>query len=114
MQQQSSFLFVPGNKRERFDKAVASGADAVIIDLEEAVSPQEKEDARRAIVSWLNPQAHVLIRVNARGTPWFEDDARLCKLPGVAGVILPKAECAEDVTTLVALIKARIAVFPLI
>lgn len=112
--QYRSFLFVPGNMPERFDKALASGADVVIIDLEDAVPPDQKEEARRAIAKWVNNERRALVRLNARGTPWFEEDARLCKLPGVMGVVLPKAERATDVAHLVSLIKAPIAVYPLI
>ena len=50
-----SVLFVPGVRPERFDKALASGADAVIIDLEDAVAPGEKDVARAAVVAWLQP-----------------------------------------------------------
>jgi citrate lyase subunit beta/citryl-CoA lyase len=109
-----SLLFVPGSKPERFDKALQSGADAVIIDLEDAVSPDDKDEARRAITAWVRPDRRVLVRVNAKGTQWFEQDALLCKLPGVAGVVLPKAENPRDVTELVAIAKTKTAVFPLI
>ncbi|MDR5765868.1 MULTISPECIES: CoA ester lyase [unclassified Caballeronia] len=109
-----SFLFVPGNKPERFDKALASGAHAVIIDLEDAVAPDDKVEARHMIADYLSPGREVFLRVNARGTPWFEQDALLCKLPGVRGVVLPKAESASDVTDLVSLVKAKIPVYPLI
>jgi citrate lyase subunit beta / citryl-CoA lyase len=109
-----SLLFVPGSKPERFEKALQSGADAVIIDLEDAVSPEEKDKARRAIASWVRPDRPVLIRVNARGTPWFKEDALLCRLPGVAGLILPKTESSTDITELISISKKRTAVFPLI
>jgi citrate lyase subunit beta/citryl-CoA lyase len=109
-----SFLFVPGNKPERFEKAIASGADAVIIDLEDAVAPDQKNAAREAVAAWANPSGRVYIRVNGKGTPWFEQDALLCKLPGVQGVVLPKAETTSDVTDLVALARKKTAVFPLI
>ena len=109
-----SFLFVPGNKPERFAKALASGADAVIIDLEDSVASDQKNAARSAIVAWANPSQRVYVRVNGRGTPSFEQDALLCRLPGVRGVVLPKAETPADVTDLVALARTRTAVFPLI
>ncbi|WP_233342886.1 CoA ester lyase [Burkholderia cepacia] len=112
--QSKSFLFVPGSKPERFDKAFSSNADAVIIDLEDAVSPEQKDQARNAVTDWVTANRRVIVRVNGRGTPWFERDALLGRLPGVAGIILPKAESAADVTTLVSLVKAKIRVFPLI
>ncbi len=92
-----SYLFVPGNRPERFDKACTAGADAVIVDLEDAVSPAEKAAARRALAGWLSPQKMVLIRINAPGSGWFDDDLALCARPGVAGIVLPKAERIEDI-----------------
>lgn len=92
-----SYLFVPGHRPERFDKAVAAGAHAVIIDLEDAVPVAEKADAREHVASWLTPDRPVYVRVNGPGTEWFQDDVALCRMPGVAGVMLPKAEGVEDV-----------------
>lgn len=109
-----SLLFVPGNRPERFAKALNSGADAVILDLEDAVAPERKDEARAAIAAWLTPGRPVLIRVNARDTPWFEQDARLCTVRGVAGVVLPKAQSATDVIELVTRTRSRMPVFPLI
>ncbi|AOI68177.1 HpcH/HpaI aldolase/citrate lyase family protein [Burkholderia ubonensis] len=109
-----SYLFVPGNKPERFDKALASGADAVIIDLEDAVEPEAKTSARDAVARWVSPAHPVLVRINARHTPWFEADAALGALKGVAGIVLPKAESADDVCTAVALARRRVPVYPLI
>ncbi|SAL09593.1 HpcH/HpaI aldolase [Caballeronia peredens] len=109
-----SLLFVPGNRPERFAKALDRGADAVIVDLEDAVAPEEKDDARRTVAAWLAPERPVLLRVNACDTPWFERDAELGKLGGVAGIVLPKAESAADVIALVSLTKNRLPVFPLI
>lgn len=92
-----SFLFVPGNRPERFDKACAAGADVVIVDLEDAVPLAEKVAARDALAAWLSPQRPVLIRINAAATDWFDDDLALCARPGVAGIVLPKAERIEDI-----------------
>ena len=109
-----SYLFVPGNKPERFDKALASGADAVIIDLEDAVEPDAKAAARDAIAQWVSPEHPVLVRINARNTPWFEADAALGALKGVAGIVLPKAARADDVCAAVALARRRVPIYPLI
>ena len=95
-----SYLFVPGNRPERFDKACAAGADAVIVDLEDAVPAADKDTARRALADWLSPEHPVYIRINAAGGAWFEDDLALCGLPGVAGVVLPKAEREQDLARL--------------
>jgi citrate lyase subunit beta / citryl-CoA lyase len=92
-----SYLFVPGNRPERFAKACSSGADAVIIDLEDAVPPGEKAAARASAAAWVSPEHPVLIRVNRAGTEWFRGDITMCATPGVAGVVLPKAERVEDI-----------------
>ncbi len=86
-----SLLFVPGDRPERFDKAMASGADAVILDLEDAVAPPAKADARRAVADWLDAARPVIVRINAADTEWFEGDLDLCRHPGVAAIMLPKA-----------------------
>ncbi|MBN3766959.1 CoA ester lyase [Burkholderia sp. Ac-20365] len=109
-----SFLFVPGTRPERFEKALGSGADAVIVDLEDAVSPEDKDRAREGVAAWFSAERPVLIRVNAVGTPWFEQDALLGKLRGVAGIVLPKAERASDVSILVSRTRSTMPVFPLI
>lgn len=95
-----SYLFVPGNRPDRFAKACASGADAVIIDLEDAVPPGEREAARSHVASWVAPQHPVYIRVNGATTEWFRDDIKLAALPGVAGIVLPKAERTEEIAAI--------------
>jgi citrate lyase subunit beta/citryl-CoA lyase len=112
--QYRSFLFVPANQPNRFQKALDSGAHAVIIDLEDAVGPDAKDEARRMVSKWLTPERNVLLRINARQTPWFEADAQLAKMPGVSGIALPKAESASDIVALVSLTKAKTPVYPLI
>jgi citrate lyase subunit beta/citryl-CoA lyase len=69
-----SYLYVPGNRPDRFDKACAAGADVVIVDLEDAVPPAEKDSARAALASWLSPDKAVLVRVNAARSEWFDPD----------------------------------------
>ena len=114
VRQHRSFLFVPGNRPERFEKAMKSGADVVILDLEDAVAPQHKQMARDAVAAWLAPDRPVLIRVNAKGTPEYEKDVQLAKLRGVAGIVLPKAESALDIIDLVGRARRRVSVYPLI
>jgi citrate lyase subunit beta/citryl-CoA lyase len=88
-----SFLFVPADRPDRFGKALASGAHAVILDLEDAVAPERKAAARDALADWLHAAtAGVYVRVNPAGTPWHEDDCALLGLPAVRGVMLPKSE----------------------
>lgn len=87
-----SYLFVPGDRAERFDNALATGAHAVIIDLEDAVAPESKTLAREAVNHWLHPDKPVYVRCNAHGTPWFEGDLALLSHPGVRGLVLPKTQ----------------------
>ena len=108
-----SYLFVPGNRPDRFDKACATRAQAVIVDLEDAVPPAEKERARAALAHWLTPQRQVLVRINAAETPWFAADLRVCGQPGVGGIVLPKAERAEDIVRVAAACR-NVPVLPLI
>jgi len=95
-----SYLFVPGNRPERFDKALASGADTVIVDLEDAVPPDQKDAARAIVAGWLHAARPVVLRINAADTRWFRDDLALCRLPGVAAVMLAKAERVDDLAAL--------------
>ena len=93
----NSLLFVPASRPERIAKALAAGADAVIVDLEDAVAPADKDGARAALAAALDPARPVMLRVNAADTPWFPADLELLAHPGIAAVVLPKAEHAEDV-----------------
>jgi citrate lyase subunit beta/citryl-CoA lyase len=86
----TTFLFVPGDRPDRFEKAVTSGADAVILDLEDAVAPAGKDSARASVGEWLEGH-RALVRINAPGTPWFDADAALVAARGVP-VVVPKAE----------------------
>jgi citrate lyase subunit beta/citryl-CoA lyase len=86
-----TLLFVPGHRSALFDKAAAAGADLVVLDLEDAVPPAEKDEARRAVASWLAGGAVAAVRINAAGTTWHEADvAALTEWTGV--VVVPKAE----------------------
>jgi len=87
-----SLLFVPGARPERFAKALAAGASRVIVDLEDAVGPHDKESAREAVRAWLSPEHPVVLRINGADTAWFADDLALCAHAGVSAVMLPKAE----------------------
>ena len=98
-----SYLFVPGHRPDRFDKAFASGADLAVLDLEDAVAPQDKPAARSAIANWLRAERLCAVRINAAGTEWFDADLTLCRqLQGLAAVLLPKAERAEHVAAVAA------------
>jgi len=109
-----SYLFVPGNRPERFDKALAAGAHRVIIDLEDAVPLDGKNDARAAVAAWLSSEHRVTVRINGTGTPWFEDDLGLCVSDGVEAIVLPKAEDASVIAGIRHVTGDRVAVLPLI
>lgn len=98
-----SLLFVPGDRPERFAKAAASGADAVILDLEDSVVPAAKAAAREAVARYLAEAATVrrFVRINPLSHPELPDDLRAAR--GADGVMLPKAEGADDITTLAAM-----------
>ena len=92
-------LFVPGSRPERFSKAMSAGADAVIIDLEDAVEADAKGVARENVARYAqdNPQTRFLVRCNGAGTSWFEDDLELCsEHEGIVAVVLPKAESVQQ------------------
>jgi citrate lyase subunit beta/citryl-CoA lyase len=113
-----SFLFVPGNRPERFEKAVRSGADAVVLDLEDAVPLQDKAAARAAIeAAWPSLRAmHVplVVRIQAVEQASGQDDLRwLARLPSVAGVMVPKAESAAALESVRAGLPA-VPILPLI
>jgi (S)-citramalyl-CoA lyase len=95
-----SALFVPGSRPERFAKALAAGADAVIVDFEDAVEEPLKRQARDNLAAFLNshPQAAVWVRVNAPAHAEHADDLAFCRQQaGVVGVLLPKVESAAHV-----------------
>lgn len=84
-------LFVPGDRPERFAKAAASGADAIVIDLEDSVAPERKSDARRAAAGHTITDLPIIVRVNAANTAWFADDLAMLSGMDIAAVMLPKA-----------------------
>lgn len=90
-----SFLFVPGNRPDRFDKAVATGADLIVLDLEDAVPPADKSQARRHVAEWLAGGGRAVVRVNGASDPHHgEDIAALRGAAGLVAVMLAKADLA--------------------
>ena len=92
-------LFVPGDRPERVDKAVAAGADMVIIDLEDAVPISKKAEVR----PWVRDkvQQHkdklLMVRVNALDTGYFQGDLDAVVVDGLAAVMVPKVETEDDI-----------------
>jgi citrate lyase subunit beta/citryl-CoA lyase/(S)-citramalyl-CoA lyase len=99
-----SLLFVPGSRPERIAKALGAGADAVVVDLEDAVAPDAKDEARGAVLSELNVDRRFAVRVNPLETGWGRDDADALAAHGCAPafVMLPKAESAGQIEVLAA------------
>lgn len=115
-----TFLFVPGHRSDRFDKAFQSGADAVILDLEDAVPLADKRKARDAISqawqAWTSEQrARVLIRINAlSGTEAAADLVWLGTLVGLSAVMVPKAETVAELERVAHAGPAQMQLIPLI
>ncbi|WP_294331756.1 CoA ester lyase [uncultured Sphingomonas sp.] len=109
-----SLLFVPGDRPERFAKAAASSADALILDLEDSVVLERKAFAREAIAAWLgdSPETPCFVRVNPLGTAVLADDLAAIAPYRPAGLVLPKADGAAAIRTLVALVAQAGAACP--
>lgn len=92
-------LFVPGNRPDRVDKAVSAGADVVIIDLEDAVPPSQKEESRSGVREKINafPESEILVRVNAIGSEFLPGDLDEVVVEGLRCIIVPKVEEAADI-----------------
>lgn len=107
-----SKLFVPGSRPELFPKALAGPADALSFDLEDAVAPPRKAEARAELARFLRtPEAQaagktLIVRVNAIATLHFADDVRAVALPGLHLINLPKAETVEEVQAAAAALAA--------
>src|SRR6185503_6382059 len=118
-----SWLFCPGSRPERFVKATASGADAVIVDLEDAVPPAEKDRARGHVVTWLGAERPAgvarCLRINALGTVAGLRDVLAIVESGAAPdyLVVPKTESAEVLGLLDTLLTgpcARTRLLPLV
>ena len=113
-----TYLFVPGNRPDRFDKAMASPAGAVIVDLEDAVAPADKAAARSEFASWYGGRGaaadRIVLRINDATTPWHDADMALVAQTGVRGVLLPKAESPAQIERLGSALAARGFVIPFV
>lgn len=86
-----SFLFVPADRPDRFAKAASAGPHDVILDLEDAVAPDRKQQGREAIASWAGSQG-CLVRINPWETDWCRADIDLIREAGISKVMVPKSE----------------------
>ena len=100
-----TYLFVPGNRPDRFAKALASGADAIVIDLEDAVAADDKASARDAIARWAadaspRDRGRVVVRINEAASPAFVDDLRMLSEVGLSTAMCPKVESTATLRSL--------------
>ena len=103
-----SLLFVPGDSDKKFARAATTGADVLILDLEDAVAPALKDEARAKVAGWLDRAGEVpaalFVRVNPLESGLTEADLRAVVRPGLAGILVPKANGAHDIATIAAMI----------
>lgn len=96
-----SLLFVPGDRPERFEKALHSGADEIVLDLEDAVAPEAKAVARESVHRWLSKRAQTVVRVNGADTGWYADDVAMLA-EHACSVMVPKSHSAEHLRAVAA------------
>ncbi len=93
-------LFTPGNQTRRVEKALSLDADAVILDLEDAVANAEKPGARNTVADLTaksrDAGPRLYVRINAHDTPWHREDLQAVVGPGLDGIVLPKTENPSD------------------
>lgn len=102
-----SYLYVPGDRPEKLAKARTRGADALIVDLEDAVAAADKEAARETVVEWLRDRpadpTEIWVRVNS-GSLLADDVRAIASAPGVDGLYLPKVSSPSDLEVLDAML----------
>lgn len=99
-----SALYVPGANSRALEKSTGLAADMIILDLEDAVAPAEKEASRTRVCAAIESRAfgprEVLVRVNARGTSWHWDDLRAVAATPAHGVLVPKVDSPHEAARL--------------
>ena len=110
-----SLLFVPGDRPERMEKALALGADALILDLEDAVALDAKPAARAAVAAFLAAERRttVFVRVNPLDSALIDDDLAAILPARPDGIVLPKAEGAASLRALDARLSGDVAILPI-
>ena len=94
-----SWLLVNGNHDEAFDRAANSRADQIVLDIEDAVDPSDKDAARGKVIDWLSGGGRAWVRINDRSSDFWSDDVdALTGVPGLLGVMLAKTEDAAHVS----------------
>lgn len=111
-----SVLYIPGNNLRALEKAKGLAADALILDLEDSASPEQKGEARDIVRTVVEARGfgrrEVVIRVNALDTMWAEDDLRMAAAAGPDAVLIPKVNGPEDLAKAVARLQAAGARMP--
>jgi citrate lyase beta subunit len=106
-----SLLYVPGISERMILKANDSAADGLILDLEDGVAPNQKLEARATVVRSLNEidfgGKEIFVRINALVTEWGLEDARAVVAVGAPGLVIPKCESVEDVTTVAPIMQSK-------
>ena len=93
-----SFLFIPGDSPKKLDKGMGSGADALLLDLEDSISPQNKAEARATTLAFLKeaipakPRPRIYVRINGLATSLTDDDLDAVVAGRPDGIMFPKAE----------------------
>ncbi len=104
-----SLLFVPAGEPQKLDKARQAGADALILDLEDAVAPEAKDRARELVAAALKGgsfgKMETVVRVNAPGTPWFVADVEAAVAAGARTIMIPKVEGAPGIERVSAMLE---------
>ncbi|MFN0085550.1 MAG: HpcH/HpaI aldolase/citrate lyase family protein [Blastocatellia bacterium] len=99
-----SLLYVPGISEKMILKARDSAADALILDLEDAIAPEQKHEARATVARALREidfgGKEVFVRINSLSTDLGLEDARAVAGGGVRGIVIPKSETVDDITTI--------------
>lgn len=112
-----SLLFVPGDRPDRFEKAVRSGADALVLDLEDSVAESSKAKAREAVGQFLHvkPAVPVFVRTNSIASGSIEDDIAVACSGYASGIVLPKASGADSIRHVVGLMPSTgVPIIPIV
>ncbi|MEV8249449.1 CoA ester lyase [Microbacterium sp. NPDC076768] len=110
-----TWLLVSADRADDFERATESQADQIILDIEDAVDPSNKDAARQNVTAWLQSGHQAWVRVNDRSTSfWAQDLDRLREVPGLQGVILAKTETPDEVSKTHARLGGNVPVIALI
>src|ERR1044071_8018051 len=112
MELKRSWMFVPGHRPKMIDKALGLNADAIMLDIEDGVAPNEKDAARQFISEALSrektPNSPArFVRINAIGHPRMDADLEAVVRPGLEGLVCPKVETADEVRKVDALLNDK-------